>query len=254
MTFPRTSISLLTMAFLLALSLNVVAQSYKFLPKKSHRLTSQEMEGRRISPTLPTYLEDGTSLGSILRMKYMTSPNYRMDLYGDKSGEPVAFVAIEVSEEEAEQRLASMMMRDNTGSWKNKSAPIFAKLDMENLGFNLSETRGKIVVLNFWFIGCMPCLIEIPELNEVVEKYKDQDVVFVALALDEKEQLIPFLQRTPFDYSVIPSARGIAQRYNIEGYPTHLLIDREGKVQYYNKGYNGAVVSILDKKIEGLLK
>ncbi|QDW28197.1 TlpA family protein disulfide reductase [Pedobacter sp. KBS0701] len=73
--------------------------------------------------------------------------------------------------------------------------------DMNGNKYDLRDSTGKIFVLNFWFINCPPCKSEIPQLNELVAKYKDnKDVVFLAIALDEKYDLKSFLKSTTFDY------------------------------------------------------
>ena len=243
------------MAFLLIVIFSNVsfAQSYKFLPKNSKKLTSEQLQGKRISPTLPAYTQEGIKLDQMQLMKMMSSPEFMAEFYGDKSGAPVAILFRESTDQEREAKLSGMMSRDQTGKWKGKTAPPLVAMTMKEEGFNLAELKGKVVAINFWFIGCKPCLIEIPELNEVVAKYKDQNVVFLSIALDAKNQLIPFLQRTSFDYEVIPDGRSIAKKFDVGGYPTHFLIDQKGKVQFYQKGYHGALVSILDRKIEQLL-
>ena len=55
---------------------------------------------------------------------------------------------------------------------------IFAAVDMNGNSYSLGILKGKVVVINFWFVECKPCVIEMPELNEIVEKYKSEEVVF----------------------------------------------------------------------------
>jgi thiol-disulfide isomerase/thioredoxin len=106
--------------------------------------------------------------------------------------------------------------------------------------------KGTVVVLNFWFIGCKPCQVEIPELNELVEKYKGQNEKFIAFALDDGAALKRFLTRKKFNYDIVAAARNVAATYKLEGYPPHFLIDKEGKAQFFQSGYNGALSTIID--------
>jgi thioredoxin-related protein len=55
-------------------------------------------------------------------------------------------------------------------------------------------------------------------------------VVFLAFANDDAEALRGFLSKNEFCYDIIPSAEEIAQRFGVSAYPTHILIDREGRV------------------------
>ena len=88
----------------------------------------------------------------------------------------------------------------------------------------------------------------------MVKKYEGQDVKFIAVALDSRAKLVPFLQRMQFDYDIVPEARNIAKKYGVTGYPTHFIIDQKGKVQFFQTGFNGGLSAIMDNKIAGLLK
>ncbi len=110
-------------------------------------------------------------------------------------------------------------------------APDFSVTDMDGNEYQLSELKGKVVVLNFWFIGCAPCIVEMPGLNELVAHYEGKDVVFIAFALDSQESLDTFLERKSFAYQVIPSARDQAELYGVSAYPTHVIIDKKGNIR-----------------------
>ncbi len=115
--------------------------------------------------------------------------------------------------------------------------------------------KGKIVVFNFWFINCPPCKREIPELNKLVEKYKDKnDVVFIAVALDEKSDLKDFLKTTPFNYTIVDAGRWIAAEIGINTFPTNVVVDQNGIVQFHATGYSLSLPSWIDKTIVSLIE
>src|SRR5262249_45636499 len=68
---------------------------------------------------------------------------------------------------------------------------------------SLDDTKGKIVLLNFWATWCGPCRAEIPDLIELQTKYKDQ-LAIIALATDEDEpdDVKKFAQKTHINYRV----------------------------------------------------
>jgi len=111
------------------------------------------------------------------------------------------------------------------------TATPFEVTDIEGNTYSLEELKGKVVVLNFWFIGCAPCRIEIPGLNEMVGLYDQQEVVFIAFALDDKDSLSQFLTESPFKYQIIPDAFEQADAYRVQGYPTHIIIDKKGNIR-----------------------
>jgi thiol-disulfide isomerase/thioredoxin len=104
-------------------------------------------------------------------------------------------------------------------------------LDGEKI--DLKKNAGKVYVINFWFIGCPPCRAEIPDLNSVVDKYKDnKDVVFVAICLDDADAIGIFTKIIPFNYHIIDGGRYIAQNYGVHLYPTNVVVNRDGKVAF----------------------
>ncbi len=143
-------------------------------------------------------------------------------------------------------------------SAENKPAPTFSVKDLKGKKLDLKKLKGKIVVLNFWFAECLPCLNELPNLNELVEEFKGKDVVFIAFTEDKADFLKKFLVKKPFNYQIIPASTAIIKNYelNLGGnsvmlYPTHILIDRDGKIEQRVSGLEG--VKIMKKGIEKLL-
>jgi peroxiredoxin len=113
-----------------------------------------------------------------------------------------------------------------------KAAPEFELKDMNGNQFRLKDLNGKVVVLNFWFTSCIPCIAEMPELNSLKEKYKDQEVLFLGLASDTKVRVQDFLKKHAFEYTLFPDATNAAEAYGILIYPTSIIIDRTGTVRF----------------------
>jgi peroxiredoxin len=123
-------------------------------------------------------------------------------------------------------------------------APVFSLTSVEGEKFDLSALRGKVVVLNFWFTGCAPCVAEFSELNGLVKKFKSKGVVFLAPTLDNEATLRPFLKEHKFKYHVVPNAGGLIVMTYTDGsgnvvFPTHIVIDREGKIDTRVTGAKG---------------
>jgi len=132
---------------------------------------------------------------------------------------------------------------------------LFNTTDINGKNVNLKNLKGKVIVLNFWFINCAPCRSEIPLLNALVDSFKTNDkVVFVAVALDDKLSIIDFLNKNPFNYTIIDNGRFIANRYAINLYPTHLIVDPEGKVYFHASGLATNTLHWIQKSINELLE
>lgn len=137
---------------------------------------------------------------------------------------------------------------------EGEMAPDFTMTTMNGDTIALSKLRGKVVVINFWFINCPPCREEIPGLNRLVTEFASKNVVFVAPATDKRKALAKLLAKESFSYQVIPSARGLAGLYKVEGFPTHLVIGTDGKIVKRMLGGGKLVPMILRPIIASLVK
>ena len=123
---------------------------------------------------------------------------------------------------------------------------------LDSSAIELTALRGKPVVINWWQTTCAPCIAEMPELNELVEKYADRDVEFLAIAHNEMAELPPFLERHSFTYD-IAVANDEAVRIFGQGYPRHVIVDGEGKVVLDLTGLSPNTVDQIDSAIGSLL-
>jgi Thiol-disulfide isomerase and thioredoxins len=80
---------------------------------------------------------------------------------------------------------------------EGSAAPEFAAASMNGRVFDLNQLRGKVVVVTFWSTRCAICHSEIPKLNKLAEKYKGQNVVFLALTTDNESKVDAYLRGNP---------------------------------------------------------
>jgi peroxiredoxin len=130
-----------------------------------------------------------------------------------------------------------------------KPAPEFTLSDLRGKKWTLSKLKGKVVVLNFWFTSCPPCIQEMPELNELVIKYKHKDVIFLALTYNDSKKAGTFLSAHDFAYTVLPGSGKTDKDYQITSWPTSFVIGRDGKVKIAS-GSEENIALTLSKQIE----
>src|SRR5215510_11171183 len=117
-----------------------------------------------------------------------------------------------------------------------EAAPAFNATSLDGRKLDLAALKGKVVVLNFWRIDCLPCQAEMPGLNSLVSEFKDKEVVFIALAIDHEKEVREFLKTKAFNYQIIPNAETIRQEYNINLWPTHIILNRAGNLAQHIAG------------------
>ncbi|MEE3999805.1 TlpA disulfide reductase family protein [Tenacibaculum sp. FZY0031] len=114
---------------------------------------------------------------------------------------------------------------------EGKKLPNYNFVDLKGKAHNKADTKGKLLVLKCWFITCKVCVEEFPELNELVDKYKDDKIEFVSLAFDKKNELVEFLETKEFKYPTIPEQKDyMAKKLKVKQYPTHLIVDANGVI------------------------
>lgn len=127
-------------------------------------------------------------------------------------------------------------------------APQLQLKSMDGTAINTAELRGKIVVYNLWFVGCPPCREEIPKLNQIVEEYKDKEVVFIGISSSSKKDIEMFVKEVPFSYQIIPnSASQMLGGFGDPapdgslriGFPLHVVVNREGFIEFKVRGIKG---------------
>ena len=123
---------------------------------------------------------------------------------------------------------------------------------LDSSAIDLTALRGKPVVINWWQTACSPCIAEMPELNELVEKYADRDVEFLAIADNEIAELIPFLKKHPFIYDIAVANDEVVHTFGT-AYPRHVIVSGEGKVVLDITGLSSNTVDQIDTVIGSLL-
>jgi len=136
-----------------------------------------------------------------------------------------------------------------------KEAPDFTLPALEGGQVSLSELKGKVVLLNFFALGCEACQMQIPELVELNNKYKEKDLVILGVVLDRvsKKIMKDFLNELGVNYTVILANYKVVRDYGgMEYIPTTFVIDKEGNIDKMYIGY--VYKSILESKIKELLE
>jgi len=180
--------------------------------------------------------ESGKKVEMFKFMELMNSGEWTMDPVNDSEGK-LLYMQLRKASEEEKKMMLQMPMQENSSDLIGKSAPNLKMIDINGNTISPENTKEKVVVLNFWFTSCKPCISEIPELNEVYEKYKnDTNVVFASITYDKQDKVNSFLKKFPIKYPVVSNAKEICDLFKITGYPTNIIIDKNGNYFDYISG------------------
>ncbi len=145
-------------------------------------------------------------------------------------------------------------LQDLQAQGVGENAIFFEAKTILNKNINLDSLKGQVVVLNFWFTACSPCIKEIYLLNKVAEKHKDK-VHFLAISFDKNDAYLARVVRIrEMQYQIIADREDICKAYKIKMYPTNIIIDKKGKMIFAEIGFKEDIEEKLNKAIETALK
>lgn len=119
-------------------------------------------------------------------------------------------------------------------------APEFSVELMDGGQFSLAENKGKkYIILDFWATWCPPCRAAMPVLEKIAEKYKEKDVIVIAVNQQETpDKIKKFLEQNDLHPTVALDSGSIGNLYEVSALPTMVIIDKEGMIQDYIEGFD----------------
>lgn len=119
--------------------------------------------------------------------------------------------------------------------------PDFELRDVNGVSHNVQEWDGKILVINFWATWCRPCLSEIPEFIRLQEKYHDQGLQFVGIAMHTADEIKDYIAKVGMNYPVLVGkdeatevAKSLGNRFTV--LPYTVVIDPDRRIYFIRSG------------------
>jgi len=123
------------------------------------------------------------------------------------------------------------------GGFAKQAKDFSLKNYLDTAKTSLSDYKGKVVLLTYWFPGCGPCRGEFPHFEAVLKKFSKDNVAYLGLNVEpmQDDAVLPFLKES--GYSFTPLHDSLARNkgnLNTEGQPTNYLIDQKGRIIFSN--------------------
>lgn len=194
------------------------------------------------------YTQDGAEISNADYFKLIQNHTHKAVYFLNEEDQVKAVVAMPMDPKDVARTKRANSARVKVG----EKAKSLGTKDIYGSAIDFAALKGKVVVLNFWFINCPPCKKEIPSLNSLTEEYQDKDVVFIAVSRDSKKRILEFFETYPFRYQHV-SSRNVIRNYGIRSFPTHVVIDQQGIIRWLKVGGGDTIDRELQQEIDKLL-
>ncbi len=118
--------------------------------------------------------------------------------------------------------------------WSDTQAPALSFRFIDGRQLSLEQLRGQPVLVNFWASSCLPCLEEIPLLNDLYQELQPQglEIIGVAMAYDPPNRVLSAVQRHQISYPIALDldSKTVAAFGGVKGIPTSILITPQGRI------------------------
>ncbi len=143
--------------------------------------------------------------------------------------------------------------------WKRIEPRVPAKdFTLPRLGggrVQLSDLRGRIVIMEFWATWCGPCRFSLPSLDVIYRRYRDRGVTVLLLNQGEAAAQVQRWVERRFAAPILLDANGeVAARYKVDGIPRLFIVGQDGQLVYEHAGYGGGLEHNLTLILEALLQ
>lgn len=117
---------------------------------------------------------------------------------------------------------------------EGRQAPDFTFTTIDGKTISAADLTGKVVVFNFWFIGCHVCRAIKPDLNKFKAKFDGRDdIVFISATADPASEVRKFAKTEPLDYLQAAEAGAELKKFVFSGYPRNIVLSKTGEIVYW---------------------
>lgn len=134
------------------------------------------------------------------------------------------------------------------------AAPDFTLETLDGGTISLADLRGQVVLINFWATWCPPCRAEMPAIQQVYDKYRDQGFTVLAVDVQESDgQVTAFIDQMELTFPILMDRDGsVFASYQVKALPSTFFVDRAGVIQDVTLG-GPMTAAFIESQVTGLL-
>ncbi len=127
--------------------------------------------------------------------------------------------------------------------------------DTKGITHNFAESKGKVIFVNMWATWCPPCVGEMPEIQSLYDKFKDNSqVAFYLVSNETSGKINEFVQKRGYSFPVYSMQSAPTQKFDYQSIPTTFIVGRDGKIVVHEVGAANWGGDTTVKIIEELIK
>jgi thiol-disulfide isomerase/thioredoxin len=107
---------------------------------------------------------------------------------------------------------------------------------LDGQDFKMTEAKGKVVFLNFWATWCPPCVAEMPSIQRLHEKLKDDGIAFVCISNEEASKINQFVREKGFTFPIYTMRGAPPAIFKTRGIPSTFILSPDGKIAFKHVG------------------
>jgi thiol-disulfide isomerase/thioredoxin len=130
---------------------------------------------------------------------------------------------------------------------------VFEQLDGQK--FEFSKTRGKVVFLNLWATWCPPCVAEMPAIQELYDRYKDNaQVMFLMVSNEDKTKVEAFIKKKGYTFPVYINHYRLPEVFQSNSIPVTFVVSKTGEIVINQVGAANWSGSKMQEVMDNLIK
>jgi len=135
-------------------------------------------------------------------------------------------------------------------------APDFTLPARDGGEVRLSDLKGQVVMINFWATWCGPCRQEMPLLEQLQKKYEPLGFTLLGVNVEpDSAAAAAWLKGVSVTFPILYDTRNsVAESFGVQGMPSSVFVDREGRVRYVHRGYKAGDEAQYADLIRSLVK